>query len=609
MTDRTLRLINLTWAIPEHIGGMTSTMFMRSAMLHDAGYPVETVLLGPEQDRARDAERLRADGVLPAGGTLLNLWDVLADAAPDASGKAPDGVRPIPAGEDGAREWSDAGAMRIRTRYAADGEILQRDHFRPDGTLLVVDERAHRSGGKPRRRVTLFDRVGRPLRSWRSIWGLYAFGLDLLLGGDRAVLFLDSKVSAPFGAGYRRPGVGTIHVIHNLHLRPGSAPPFAELNESRTAMMRELFRYDRVVCSTERQRDDIGALLGPVPNVVVIPPATEPVTPGPAPREAGRGVVLASLIERKRIEDIVRAVARARALAPGAGIRLDVYGTGEAEPELRRLIAEEGLEGVVELRGYRQGARETFATASWTALTSTHEGFGMALAEAMSGGCVPFAYGIPYGPSDLLAATPDHLVAPGAVDELAARIAGFATSPEDAREALRERVEAAARKYAPEHVSAAWRRLVADLDAALPENDPPAAEPKSRALRIRRTPAGVEIEADFGLHASKPLPRVQLGVAAEHPPIEWRREAEVRRLRGARYRARVMLPGEAFPLARERADAVVAVIDPAPGRRRRILLEGVDLDRNGTVSTGVRGARRVVRAVRRRLARLLRRGS
>src|SRR5690606_24079004 len=153
--------------------------------------------------------------------------------------------------------------------------------------------------------------------------------------------------------------------------------------------------------------------------------------------------------------------------------------------------------GVVRLHGHRPDAKEEFAAASWTALTSTHEGFGMAVAEAMSGGCVPFAYDIPYGPADLLAALPGHLASNGDVDGLASRIAASASASEAERESRRRRVEEEAAAYAPERVAAAWRDLVAELAA---EPEPPAAgedDARLRALRVRRTPAAVEIEADF----------------------------------------------------------------------------------------------------------------
>ncbi|WP_200914854.1 glycosyltransferase [Arthrobacter sp. Leaf234] len=40
--------------------------------------------------------------------------------------------------------------------------------------------------------------------------------------------------------------------------------------------------------------------------------------------------------------------------------------------------------------------------ASFTLLTSTTEGLPLVLLEAMSGGCLPIAYDIPYGPADLI---------------------------------------------------------------------------------------------------------------------------------------------------------------------------------------------------------------
>src|SRR5690606_12939921 len=75
----------------------------------------------------------------------------------------------------------DGGPVRRRVRRDADGAVLQIDHLRVDGTLVLSDRRdcAERgvSGG---RSIVLCDESGAPVRSWRRIWHLYTAWLDRL---------------------------------------------------------------------------------------------------------------------------------------------------------------------------------------------------------------------------------------------------------------------------------------------------------------------------------------------------------------------------------------------------------------------------------------------
>ncbi|WP_427869075.1 glycosyltransferase [Leucobacter luti] len=587
---------------------MTSTAFTRAALLEEGGYRCEAVVFSPLEERRTDIERLTSAGVLPAAGRLANLWDLLSELPDPAPKSVPKWDHRL---KDDAHteEFEVDGVVRVRTHFATgERRILQREHFRPDGTLLVVDRQDTRTRGVPGgRRVTLFDRRERPVRAWRSIWPLYDHVLDEYLGGDPAVIFYDSKVTAPYGQRYRRPNVASVHVIHNLHLAPGEVPPLGVLNPARAPMMRELFTFDRVVCSTDRQRSDIAELLGADPEIRVIPPAIGPApaaeggSEGASGRDQSLGAVLASLDERKRVVQVVEAVARARTLAPEADIRLEIFGSGSSERAIAKRIEALGLEGSVHLRGHQPGAKGVFRRAGWTALTSTHEGFGMAIAEAMSAGCVPFAYDVPYGPAELLAAFPEHLVADGDIEALARSIADFASAdPEQAQQQSSAAVRAA-EEFQPAAVGAEWRRLVNGLEPEIGAGaGAPAKEPRVEAFRVARTDSAVDLQIDIGWPHAKELPDVSLGVANGN--LEWRRDAAIRRLAGNRVRARVRLKRGEFPEALAGDRDVIAVFGRGTGARRVVVSERTALGGVGTSTVGVRGTARIARAIRRRLA-------
>ncbi len=305
----------------------------------------------------------------------------------------------------------------------------------------------------------LCDADGTPLRSWGRIWGLYRFWLDELRRGEgqrRAPSFfiVDSKTMAPFAMGYRRKRAVMLHQVHASHL--SGSDPAGPLRESRRAVFEQLDGFDAVVLLTQRQREDVVARAGDLPNLAVIPNSRDIPARRPVPRGAiGHGVVLASLTGRKRVDHAIRAVAIASSEVPG--ITLDVFGDGEARPALERLIADTTAN--VQLRGYRPDARERFASASYLLQTGQSEGFPLVLVEAMAAGCIPICYDVPYGPADVVVhGRTGFLVPAGDVEALAGAIVELNRMAPRRIARMRRAAKRAARRFSDLEVTRAWAR-------------------------------------------------------------------------------------------------------------------------------------------------------
>jgi poly(glycerol-phosphate) alpha-glucosyltransferase len=345
--------------------------------------------------------RLRDSGELIDGIRLLNLWDWLRDndLPQDAPGTLDLEKHAFdPLTDDPAHVSTRRGAVELTRARVADGATLQVDHYRLDGTLLATDRR---DGPNGMRSIVLCDRAGTPIRSWGSAWGLYRYWLDLLRDGEASFLLVDSKTAANFMATYKRKRAVTMHIAHSSHLS-GDVRPLGTLKAERRAVFENLDAFDAVVLLTERQRADVVELLGRHDNLVVVPNGRDlPAAPSrDDDRPASRGIVLASLTARKRVDDALRAVAAAR--ASGAEVTLDVYGEGEKRATVEQVSRELGLDGPVRLLGHRSDARAQLERSSFLLLTSTSEGLPLVLVEAMAAGCIPIAYDIPYGPADLI---------------------------------------------------------------------------------------------------------------------------------------------------------------------------------------------------------------
>lgn len=467
----------LSWSIPEPFGGMTGALMHRSrAFVRLAHRPVDILTLDDRLDGVQLQQRLRDAGEIIDGIRIVNIWDWLRDHDPTPRKKAPahahEPIIPGPDVRDGQRD----GVMLLREQRATDGSVVAIDRYRAGGGLLVTDRRDLQTR---RRSVVLYDRSGEPVRSWGSVWGIYRYWLDEIIGHNESFLIVDSKTAARFARTYRRRNVVTMHVVHGSHR---SADGTA-LSASRRAVFENLGDFDSVVVLTEGQRDDIVRDAGPAPNLAVIPNGFEGVLMGEkseTTRVRGSGLMLASLIRRKRVSHAVKAVARASTTVDAT---LDVFGEGERRPLLEKTIQSQGVADRVHLRGHVPSARSAFATADFMLLTSKAEGLPLALVEGMSAGCIPIAYDISYGPADLIEDGRNGFLVPaGDIDALAQRIVDLQRMPSRAVEAMRRRAITTSERFHDRAVTRAWAR---EMERAF-ERKHAASGPQTMIQRSRR---------------------------------------------------------------------------------------------------------------------------
>lgn len=459
------RQFALTWGIPDDFGGMTSAMLHRSrALVSIAKRPVDVLTFDARPDYPALEAELRASGEFIDGMRLMNLYDFFRQhripgnaAGPPLTERLP--FTPLDA--DPSHLSAFRGGVELsRTRRAEDGTVLQVDHFREDGSLLLSDRRDARVRGKPSQRsVVLCDESGQPVRSWTRMWSFYRFWLDLARNRRPSIMIVDSKTVATFMLTYRRKLATTMHVVHNSHLSRNQRP-FAPLRESRRPVFENLDDFDAVVLLTPRQKEDVEALLGPSGNLCVIPNSRNVRRHEGAAqrREPGRGLVIASLIGRKRVDHAVRAVAEAapRAECP---VTLDVFGDGRKRASLEQLIADIGAGGCVRLHGHRSDARDSLAEASFIVLTGSAEGLPLVLVEAMAAGCIPIAYDVPYGPADLI----DHgrngfLVEEGDEEALSEAVGAVVALSPEVSARMRRAARRTASRFSDVSVMRLWAR-------------------------------------------------------------------------------------------------------------------------------------------------------
>ncbi|WP_181767900.1 glycosyltransferase [Streptomyces albidus (ex Kaewkla and Franco 2022)] len=454
----------LTWGIPDNFGGMTSAMLHRSrALVSLTKRPVDVLTFDARPDYPTLEAELRAAGEFIDGMRLMNLYDFFRDTRiPENAAGSLDLKRhpftPLDAGPSHLSAFR--GDIELsRTRRAEDGTVLQVDHFREDGSLLLSDRRdAHVRGDTENRSVVLCDGNGQPVRSWARMWSFYRFWLDLARNREPSIMIVDSKTVATFMLTYRRKLATTMHVVHNSHLSSNDRP-LAPLRESRRPVFEHLEDFDAVVLLTPRQKQDVETLLGPAGNLCVIPNSRRLHGHRRThERPPGGGIVIASLINRKRVDHAVRAAADA-ARRTDCRVTLDVFGDGPKRDSLQKLITDLEADDRIRLHGHRSDAREHLAESSFIVLTGSTEGLPLVLVEAMAAGCVPIAYDVPYGAADVIDdGRNGFLIEEGDQRALADAIAAVGALSPDELARMRRDARRTASRFSDASVTRLWAR-------------------------------------------------------------------------------------------------------------------------------------------------------
>ncbi|ANJ25772.1 glycosyltransferase [Agromyces aureus] len=452
----------ITWSIPDEFGGMTDALLRRSAaFLRVGGVEVDVLTFDARPDTPEVELALRRRGDLPTGVRITNLYDWLrTHQLPGGSLRLePDEFTPLT--EADATETRRRGELvTSRSRLGANGETLQTDHYRADGSLLLSDRSdVRRRGVSGGRSIVLCDGEGRPVRSWRRRWSLYRAWLDALTRGEPSFMIVDSKSIARFMLTYRRANVITAHVVHASHR--SAASDDHPIRRSRRDVLTQVSDFDVVAVLSDRQRTDLQRIVGRQHHLVTIPNVRPRPEPGAREARSGlrrdpaRGIVLAALTRRKRVSHAIAAVQAADART-SAHLHLVVYGDGESRPALERRIADPT---VVELHGFEPDARRHLLDASFLLLTSHSEGFPLVLVEAMAAGCLPIAYDVPYGPADLIRDGRNGFLVPaGDVDTLADAIVRLQRMPPRRVARMRASAVRSARRFDEQRVTRIWAR-------------------------------------------------------------------------------------------------------------------------------------------------------
>ena len=494
-----VHVYNVLWGIPESMGGMTTAALRRIRSFQNYGSPLSQTILtfSPRMDTDEIRDRLISQWKMREDVELVNIWHDLRGRSEAEltllEGESP--RTPIP-DEDG--ELENITAFYDVFRNSRTGRVMRRNYMRGDGSLLLADIEDPKLG----RRFILHSPAGEPMAEWRRPRDFYNAWVTATVTKSPAVVIVDDKKVSEFIHEISNRNFALILFLHGSHLRQPWNGDHGQLLRARTDTMRNFDRFDIVGVQTQQQAEAIRAMGFSGDNIRLLTgelPQGSVVSEPPMRRDMGNAVMVANLIDLKRIEHPIRAVAKLR--DRGVAVSLTVLGEGPARPKLEALVDELDLGDHVELPGYVNDVHERLTAASFSTLTSTSEGLPLSLLEAMGAGCVPIVYDITYGPRDLIDQADNGFITPWSdIDALADQIEKFLSLKAETVAEMRSYAMKTVERYLPEPGYQRWKTVLEQLPPTRSYDDrsghssPPFAVKKLNLVPSHR---GCRIDLEF----------------------------------------------------------------------------------------------------------------
>ena len=143
--------------------------------------------------------------------------------------------------------------------------------------------------------------------------------------------------------------------------------------------------------------------------------------------------------------------------------RLLILGEGGQRASLEQAVAQLDLADRVSLPGVKSDPWAFYRKAAIFVSSSRHEGFGVALCEAMAAGCAVIATDCPSGPREIVTDGIDGLlVTAGDIDAMAKALRNL-IEDEDLRSKLAANAPQVAQRFHPDTIKSAWFKLFHEL--------------------------------------------------------------------------------------------------------------------------------------------------
>jgi len=301
--------------------------------------------------------------------------------------------------------YDDWGYLNYVREYSPISEdIYDIKYYTTNGKLCIEALFRPTKNGIEHEKIFLYDDNGVIVFKCSSNAELAAYCLNQIMNDDKFYMLVveDGLMSkAVTTIDKNKKNAAKCIIVHSIFLNDAYDPK-SGAQKYYKYLCENQKKFDGIIMLTKEATTDFSELYGGAEKLFV--------SPHPYPhiisktdfenRDPMKAAVVARLDILKQINLTINLFALVVNDLPDA--KLDIYGKGPEEENLKHQIKRLGLENNVFLKGYTDEPLAAFNTAVLSIVTSAAEGYGLTLMESICNGCPPFAFDIKYGPSEIV---------------------------------------------------------------------------------------------------------------------------------------------------------------------------------------------------------------
>ncbi|WP_202210806.1 glycosyltransferase [Pseudomonas paraversuta] len=376
---------------------MTRVSLGRTAALAEAGVSARIAVLDFDERLDATIGNLVEQGRIPETLKVVNFYKWFACKA----------LEVISAGA-AARNDSNIEHLQVKVVRRIDhidgANISVVRYMTVKGYVYLEEFQNHLTGGV----MVLISMPGKRPLKFNSLDSAHAYWLKCLsVECLPSFIVADSIGAADAVCSIEGDDIYRVLMMHSNHLlkpyRVGGA-----IAPKYHGVIRGIPNCDRLVLLTQGQLHDMqqqfpSGRYSVIGNLITLESQEEPVL-----REANLAVIVSRLHGVKRIKSMVSAFAKVVAINPDA--RLEIWGSGDQEEEIKALILKLGMQDSIQVMGFATSVSRIFRRASVSLGMSVTEGFGISFAESLGYGTPLVSTRTNYGPQEIVADGEDGFI-------------------------------------------------------------------------------------------------------------------------------------------------------------------------------------------------------
>ncbi len=218
-------------------------------------------------------------------------------------------------------------------------------------------------------------------------------------------------------------------------------------------------KFDRFVVLTQEDKQ----MWGEMPGIRVIPNAANFIAENYSDCSANRVIAVGRLDYQKSFDRLI--MAWEKVLQKRPDWRLDIFGQGEWQEMLQKMIVHRGLQDVVRINAPTKNIGKEYSESSMLVMSSHYEGFPMVMVEAMACGLPAVSFDFKCGPKDIIKDGENGVIVPdGDIDALAEAMMKL-MGDDELRKRMGEEGKKVVETYSEEKVMSKWMKLYEEVVA------------------------------------------------------------------------------------------------------------------------------------------------